>query len=203
MMVYGQFMKEKKYSSFRVHVDDPLATQELAKHIFNLLPESPEIPVVIVNIGSDRSTGDSLGPLTGTKLLAKRSPLYRVYGSLEAPVHAKNLEDTVTLIHETHHNPFIIAIDACLGKTENVGMLTVKEGPVMPGAAVKKKLPPVGTIHLTGIVNVGGYMELLVLQNTRLSLVMALADKLSTALWRAACWQANRQHVLYPSRNTL
>jgi putative sporulation protein YyaC len=203
MMVYGQFMKEKKYSSFRVHVDDPLATQELAKCIFNLLPQSPETPVVIVNIGSDRSTGDSLGPLTGTKLLARRSPLYSVYGSLDNPVHAKNLEDTLANIHDTHDRPFIIALDACLGRTESVGMLTVKKGPVMPGAAVKKNLPPVGDIHLTGIVNVGGYMELLVLQNTRLSLVMALADTLSTALWRAACWQANRLQVLHPSRGAL
>ncbi|MCR6112669.1 spore protease YyaC [Bacillus sp. A301a_S52] len=202
-MVYGQFVKEKKYASFRVHVDDPLATQELAKRIFNLLPDSPETPIVIVNIGSDRSTGDSLGPLTGTKLLTRRSPLYNVYGSLDAPIHAKNLEDTLTHIHDTYDHPFIIAVDACLGRTENVGMLTVMEGPVMPGAAVKKKLPPVGDIHLTGIVNVSGYMEMLVLQNTRLAIVMALADTLSTALWRAACWQVNRRQVLYPSRGAL
>ncbi|MEW6230356.1 MAG: DUF1256 domain-containing protein, partial [Bacillota bacterium] len=36
--------------------------------------------------------------------------------------------------------------------------------------------------HVTGIVNVGGYMEYLVLQNTRLCLVMRMAEVIATAL---------------------
>jgi putative sporulation protein YyaC len=55
-------------------------------------------------------------------------------------------------------------------------MIQVGEGPVRPGAGVNKDLPPVGTHHITGIVNVGGFMEYFVLQNTRLSLVMDLTD---------------------------
>lgn len=43
------------------------------------------------------------------------------------------------------------------------------------GAAVNKSLPLVGEIHITGVVNVGGFMEYLVLQNTRLNLVMRMA----------------------------
>jgi len=41
---------------------------------------------------------------------------------------------------------------------------------------VNKDLPPVGDIHMTGIVNVGGFMEYFVLQNTRLNLVVKMAD---------------------------
>ena len=37
-------------------------------------------------------------------------------------------------------------------------------------------------MHIIGIVNVGGFMEYLVLQNTRLSLVMRMADVISTGL---------------------
>ncbi|MNY42755.1 hypothetical protein D3C86_1776740 [compost metagenome] len=51
-----------------------------------------------------------------------------------------------------------------------------------PGAGVNKQLPPVGDIHMTGIVNVGGFMEYFVLQNTRLSLVMQLGDKIVSAV---------------------
>ncbi|NLA06754.1 MAG: DUF1256 domain-containing protein, partial [Firmicutes bacterium] len=51
-----------------------------------------------------------------------------------------------------------------------------------PGTGVSKTLPPIGDIHVTGIVNVGGYMEYLVLQNTRLSVVMKMADIISKAL---------------------
>lgn len=53
------------------------------------------------------------------------------------------------------------------------------------GAGVNKQLPPVGDIHLTGIVNVGGFMEYFVLQNTRLSLVMRLSDIIATSLYSA------------------
>ncbi|MGB4008573.1 MAG: DUF1256 domain-containing protein, partial [Bacillota bacterium] len=33
--------------------------------------------------------------------------------------------------------------------------------------------------HITGIVNVGGFMEYLVLQNTRLSLVIRMAEAIA------------------------
>ncbi|MNE77605.1 hypothetical protein D3C80_1739330 [compost metagenome] len=39
-----------------------------------------------------------------------------------------------------------------------------------------------GDISIYGIVNVGGFMEYMVLQNTRLSLVMRMADEIITAI---------------------
>ena len=48
--------------------------------------------------------------------------------------------------------------------------------PSKPGAAMNKKLPAVGDLHIHGIVNLNGFMEFFVLQNTRLSLVMKMAD---------------------------
>ncbi|MNJ05080.1 hypothetical protein D3C73_1661750 [compost metagenome] len=38
-------------------------------------------------------------------------------------------------------------------------------------------------MHITGIVNVGGFMEYFVLQNTRLSLVMDLAELIAKAIY--------------------
>ncbi|MNR50653.1 hypothetical protein D3C85_1702050 [compost metagenome] len=66
-----------------------------------------------------------------------------------------------------------------------MGCIQVVHGPLRPGAGVNKELPPVGDIHLTGIVNVGGFMEYFVLQNTRLSLVMRLSDIIATSLYGA------------------
>ncbi|MNN53765.1 hypothetical protein D3C81_1685430 [compost metagenome] len=40
-------------------------------------------------------------------------------------------------------------------------------------------------MHITGIVNVGGFMEYLVLQNTRLSLVMNMADVIARGIHMA------------------
>ena len=54
--------------------------------------------------------------------------------------------------------------------------MTVGQGSLEPGLGVKKKLPPVGDISITGIVNLSGAFEHFLLQTTRLSTVMELAD---------------------------
>ena len=55
-------------------------------------------------------------------------------------------------------------------------------GPSKPGAAMNKKLPAVGDLHIHGIVNLNGFMEFFVLQNTRLSLVMKMADVIAQSI---------------------
>ncbi|WP_042169826.1 spore protease YyaC [Paenibacillus gorillae] len=146
---------------------------------------SADRPIVIVCIGTDRSTGDSLGPIIGTSLAKYQSPHFSIYGTLEEPVHAMNLEDTLLHINRNFHKPFVIGIDACLGQVSSIGSIQVGMGPVRPGAGVNKELPPVGDIHITGIVNVGGFMEYFVLQNTRLHLVMKMADIITCSLFSA------------------
>jgi putative sporulation protein YyaC len=133
-------------------------------------------PIIIICVGTDRSTGDSLGPLVGSHLKKIGVDGLHLYGTLDQPVHAVNLKDTLALIQQHYNNPFIIAIDACLGQLTSVGCIQIGNGPVKPGAGVNKDLPPVGDMHITGIVNVGGFMEYFVLQNTRLSLVMNMAE---------------------------
>jgi putative sporulation protein YyaC len=149
----------------------------LASRIRSLLKGVESIrPIVLVCVGTDRSTGDSLGPLVGRNLDRNPSFLPPVYGTIDRPVHAMNLSETLHEVHREHPNPFIIGVDACLGQLTSVGCIQVGQGPVKPGAGVNKELPPVGDIHVTGIVNVGGFMEYFVLQNTRLSLVMSMAE---------------------------
>ena len=138
--------------------------------------------IVFVCIGTDRSTGDSLGPLIGYKLNNLKCRNIFVFGNLDSPVHAKNLGEVMSRIHSEYGNPFIVAIDACLGKMEHVGCVTVGEGSIKPGSGVNKDLAPVGNIHITGIVNFGGFMDFLILQNTRLSTVMKMADLISSGI---------------------
>lgn len=47
-----------------------------------------ETEILFLCIGTDRSTGDSLGPLIGYKLREKGMKNARVLGTLEEPVHA-------------------------------------------------------------------------------------------------------------------
>ncbi len=145
-----------------------------------------------VCIGTDRSTGDSLGPLVGYKINSLKYANVYVHGNLDNPVHAKNLDEVMKAISEKHTKPFIIAIDACLGKMDHVGYITIGEGSIKPGSGVNKELTPVGDMFVTGIVNFGGFMDFLVLQNTRLNLVMRMADLVSAGI-RYVLWKLREE----------
>ncbi|MFC4768457.1 spore protease YyaC [Effusibacillus consociatus] len=171
-------------STFKIDHTLPHAPSAIRLHLIDLLANKyRDRPLVILCIGTDRSTGDSLGPLVGSRLQTLfRDELCPIYGTLENPVHAVNLAETLSGIKRLYQNPFIIAIDACLGQLSSVGMISVGQGPLKPGAGVNKNLPEVGDIHITGIVNVGGFMEYFVLQNTRLSVVMKMAECIAQTL---------------------
>ncbi|GAA4724401.1 spore protease YyaC [Brevibacillus fulvus] len=177
---------EHALSPFKVEYTNEHAVDQLSHHLVQRLHDH-HVPheTVILCIGTDRSTGDALGPLVGSKLQSFEPMHLRVYGTLENPVHAMNLQDNIDYIHRTHPQSTVIAIDACLGQYSNVGNINVIDGPLKPGAGVKKELPSVGTFHITGIVNVGGFMEYFVLQNTRLHVVMQMADVIAKSLFRA------------------
>jgi putative sporulation protein YyaC len=139
--------------------------------------------LVILCIGTDRSTGDALGPLIGTKLLRLRPRRAVIYGTLEQPVHAVNLSETVDMIYRQYNFPLVIAVDACLGRAESVGAVDLGLGPMQPGAGVNKALPCVGELYVNGIVNVGGFLEYFVLQNTRLSVVIRLSEVIARGMY--------------------
>lgn len=160
------------------------AVKKITDSLLHIIP--PKKTIVIACIGTDRSTGDSLGPLVGSFLMHKlQSPFY-VYGTLDEPIHAVNLQEKLDEIHTKHANAFVIAVDACLGRMKNVGSVQINQGPLKPGAGVNKKLPEVGDIHINGIVNVSGFMEFFVLQNTRLSLVMKMAQTIAEGIYTSS-----------------
>lgn len=168
----------------RVHIDDPENTENFSSQIFQYYQSSslPKGPRILLCIGTDRSTGDCLGPLIGSKMEETGQDFFNIYGTLDQPVHASNLEEKMILIKQTYEQPFVIAVDACLGRLETVGYVNVGLGPLKPGAGVNKKLPSVGHMYITGIVNVGGFMEYFVLQNTRLNMVMKMANLITSSL---------------------
>lgn len=143
---------------------------ELAK----IVPHDRE--VVIVCVGTDRSTGDAFGPLVGTALKAANVPC-AVYGTLDEPVHAVNVVDVRNRIAQQHEGAYVIAVDACLGKFDSIGQVKVYDEPLEPGKGVKKAIPPIGNCSVIGTVNVAGFMEYFVLQNTRLGFVMQLVEE--------------------------
>ncbi|GAB6179195.1 spore protease YyaC [Desulfotomaculum defluvii] len=173
----------------RISAEDPLAVDIFSMNLTNRLRGygvNNDYEVVIVCIGTDRSTGDCLGPLVGTQMINSSDHGFKIYGTLDEPVHASNMADKLKQIAKNHPNATIIAVDACLGHLENVGCVNIGDGSLLPGAGVNKSLPAVGQLHITGVVNVGGFMEYLVLQNTRLNMVMKLANLIKDGLLKTS-----------------
>ena len=54
--------------------------------------------------------------------------------------------------------------------------------PFNPGLALDKDLPEVGEMNIKGVVNISGNLDFMMLQNTRLFVVMSLADCISNAI---------------------
>lgn len=170
----------------RVNYRDAQAAHVLAQALIQAIqPHIPQRELVVLSIGTDRSTGDALGPLVGTHLEQWHPPGLPIYGTLDEPVHAMNLKDTITLIHQKHPRAFILSIDACLGQYKHIGMISLQAGSLRPGAGVNKRLPEVGDLSFTGVVNAGGFMEYFVLQNTRLAYVMKMAQVMAYSIHRA------------------
>ncbi|NLO97372.1 MAG: spore protease YyaC [Peptococcaceae bacterium] len=175
----------------RAHYKDKLGISYLQTSLKNCLLQAQNRQVILLCIGTDRSTGDSLGPLTGTKIKEKCFPGLKVVGTLEQPVHAENLQVTLDRINFIYENPYIIALDACLGNIDSVGFITLTQGPLKPGTAVGKELPEVGEIHLTGVVNVNGFAQYLILQNTRLYTVWQMSDVICHIFSKIYCSKFN------------
>ena len=170
---------------FSVDSFEPCASTKISNYLFSILEPIilSNTPLIFICIGSDRSTGDSLGPLVGYKLKHIYNKSIHIYGSLDYPIHAKNLEDTLLKINSYFNNPYIVAIDSCLGKSLNIGKIIIKQQPLIPGAALNKNLSPIGNMSIIGIVNIAGTFDFLTLQSTKLSIVMNLADTISQAIF--------------------
>ena len=179
-------LPQAKSNLVRCIYHDPAAVSELGGALRAVLAGAAERRrVVVVCVGTDRSTGDSLGPLTGLTLVSMGYPAELVYGTVDDPVHAGNLADAVRDLRTEHPGSLVVAVDACLGTVENVGTISLCQGPLRPGAGVNKALPPVGELAITGVVNVAGFMEYFVLQNTRLSLVIRMSQVIAAAIMEA------------------
>lgn len=145
----------------------------------------PWTELIFLCIGTDRVPGDSLGPCVGHQLSKYTLPCTTVYGTLQDPVHALNLDRISRTIRKNHPAPLVIAIDASLGTKKHLGYVTIENGSLCPGAGVQKKLAPVGDIAITGIVNLSGVLEQFALQTTRLSTIMIMADAITEGILTA------------------
>lgn len=178
--------------SYYYNSNDTISIIDFSKNLNTLIKnKSKNKQIIFLCIGSDRATGDCLGPIIGSNIkntLTFYNSIYNIkndyiiLGTLEKPVHAKNLRENIQYIYEKYENCFIISIDACLGVHEHIGYVTLHNGPLKPGAGVSKQLPSVGDLSITGIVNLSYGKDESLLQTTRLNTVIKLADFISMGI---------------------
>lgn len=131
-------------------------------------------------------------------MLSKRKSIkIPIYGTLEKPVHAQNLKETVNKIKEKHNNSFIIAIDASVGEEKNIGNIKITSGSLTPGACLDKDLPPIGDISISGVSARKSYFnQMETLCNTRLWYSYNMAVKAEKALYKVLNEQCKNKNLV-------
>jgi len=128
-------------------------------------------------IGTDRSTGDAVGPLVGS--LLEEAGYDHVIGTLAYPCDSSNLAERIAEI-DPHRK--VLAIDACLGHPSSVWHFQVANQSLVPGKSLGKGLPAVGDYSIAAIVGIDGPKPYAVLQTTSLHRSMQMAKEIANAI---------------------
>ena len=181
-------LKMRKRKISYINASHPAASEILACRFLRCLHRvsAGQKDLIFLCIGSDRITGDSLGPLIGRELARHNAGAFHVYGTLDNPVHAMNLKDCLTEIAFDYPSALIVAVDASLGCTRHQHHITVGCGSIQPGAGAGKQLPVVGDLFITGIVSSFENFSHLQLQTLEFAPVLRLADTISRGILMAA-----------------
>jgi len=111
------------------NVQQSFLAQELAREITCRKERSATL--ITLCIGTDKITGDCLGPLVGTKLL-ERGYRHPVHGTLQHPVHAVNLLSTISALQGNYAHPFLLVIDAAVGPAKKSAVFPFPALPFLP-----------------------------------------------------------------------
>lgn len=134
-------------------------------------------PPVIICVGSDLSVGDSLGPVTGTKLKEKLKGLnVFIYGTLSKPITAHEIKYTEEFIRLTHPQSPVIAIDAAVGVAGDIGLIKIAKRSLRPGSGANKNLAKIGDVSIMGIVAEKSLFNYALFSTTRLNIVYKMAE---------------------------
>ncbi|MCQ2399441.1 MAG: spore protease YyaC, partial [Clostridia bacterium] len=122
-----------------------------------------------------------LGPLVGSMLYEKLKGKTYVFGTMASPITAKDVVSLSEFLKEIYPYSKVLAIDAALGKKEEIGAIKICDRGIFPGLGVAKKLPLIGDASIIGVVEESGKGQRL-LSSVRMSFVHKIAEAVSEAI---------------------
>lgn len=153
-----------------------LATGGVCLALKKIVKTGAAAPVILC-IGSDLSVGDSLGPVTGTKLKERLSGCNcYVYGTLAKPITAHEVKYMNEFLKATHPESPIIAIDAAVGLAGDIGLIKIAKRAINPGSGANKRLTKVGDISIMGIIAEKSVFNYALFSATRLNVVYRMSE---------------------------
>ena len=151
---------------------------------------------ILICIGSDLVLGDSLGPLVGT-MLKKRGAKSFIYGTLNLPITAKEVEYAGKYLKQMHPNSISIAIDAAVGNAEDVGLIRITDKGLKPGLGVDKNLGVVGDLSIIAVVAAKSLQNHNLFNLTRLNLIYKMAEKIASGIEKYISYLSNsNEHLI-------
>ncbi|MBV7275350.1 spore protease YyaC [Clostridium sp. PL3] len=168
--------KKSTTKNFIIYKDETLYK---GVEFFRELIKSNLDNIVVICIGTDKWIFDSLAPFVGS-ILESRGFSFPVYGTIEHPIHAINLEDFLIKIKNNHPNGFFIGIDACYSDKSSLFQIHLRDYPIHPGTGTNKILPSVGDISIVGIIAINDNDAYL--HEIRLKDVLFMANKIADIL---------------------
>lgn len=135
---------------------------------------------VILCIGTNNIVGDSLGPTVGDLLIMHYNIDAYVYGYTARPVNGINYADYINHINLHHKNNLVIAVDACVGKSKDIGKIKCSIKGIAAGGALKKGYKRIGDIGILGIVaEAQNNDNLIILKNVDKTLINSLSKSIA------------------------
>lgn len=120
-----------------------LYNSKLVTELSMYMPTFNRDRYVFFCVGTDRNTGDSIGPFIGTEL---EKLGFNVIGTIDRPVHALNMVDRMNEIPKFKR---VVAIDASVSASGiPIGSVNLVKGGLSPGSGVQLDLGDVGDFSI-------------------------------------------------------
>ena len=116
-----------------------------------------KIDYTFVCIGTNRIISDSFGPRVGKKLkqVFYKNENINVYGTMENPIHLKNVE---YFLKKMENKNQIILIDSAIGRKEDIGNTYINRGGMEIGKAFNHSIYIPANINIKTVIGAKEYM---------------------------------------------